>query len=367
MTTYHVPCDPTPFNQIQAGTRTEFILDFRSEPGDILIINEKAKVADNTPAFVALLNPRPFTGRQQRVRVLACASADRQNQILSGTFTYTVELASDEKREPKTHDHVRCGHAPFELILSGSVSATVETLSDPVNFGDFVIFKEVANEGSLSPLYTGRQLKVKVTSVDPLDKALARPAGEQGFSFTLVKEAPSLLSEAEQRAILSDPRGLACLMAFHDIQYTEASSCCGGLEQAWPVPRYTELKAMGAAIIAPDPECFPDDLCREFGIPVAPEPAIIEASEGAHVPAPKSDEAAVDTALGLIELPPIRVDAETASRMYTTARLAGVVVQEVVRQRLDDFYSSDKKEFNPLQQLRDFGWSLADNEGGDHD
>ena len=53
-----------------------------------------------------------------------------------------------------------------------------------------------------------------------------------------------------------------------------------------------------------------------------------------HVPAGPEAEAATDAALGLVLLPPIRVDRATHAALQESARARGLIVQAIVRERL---------------------------------
>ncbi|MES2950245.1 MAG: hypothetical protein V4858_17010 [Pseudomonadota bacterium] len=90
-------------------------------------------------------------------------------------------------------------------------------------------------------------------------------------------DAP-LLSEDEQRAVLSDLMGLECLLNRHDCWITEAdardmSECVPHHEK-----RVSELLAMGRAIIAQDPECWHDEQKDAFKLRYSERAAILSTS-----------------------------------------------------------------------------------------
>lgn len=81
------------------------------------------------------------------------------------------------------------------------------------------------------------------------------------------------LHEYEIDAMLGDPTCLAALMRIEDLRYSEHSAVYGAdAHVTWPTARYTELKERGRAIVAQDPEIWPDDILNAFGIPIPPKP-----------------------------------------------------------------------------------------------
>jgi len=61
----------------------------------------------------------------------------------------------------------------------------------------------------------------------------------------------------------------------------------------------------------------------------------------AHVPAGPEAEAATDAKLGLVLLPPIRVDRATHAALQELARARGLIVQAIVRERLAPYAVPD--------------------------
>lgn len=98
------------------------------------------------------------------------------------------------------------------------------------------------------------------------------PDGGEAVKLAVHADRPKL-HEYEICAVLGDPACLAALMRNEDLRYTEHSAVYGAdAHVTWPTARYTELKERGRAIVAQDPEIWPDDILNAFGIPIPPKP-----------------------------------------------------------------------------------------------
>jgi hypothetical protein len=131
--------------------------------------------------------------------------------------------------------------------------------------GGFWVYYETKAWPDLEPLYA-TQIEQDSVHSDSGD-------GVQGPT-----DAP-LLSESEQRAVLSDLMGLECLLNRHDCWITEAdardmSECVPHHEK-----RVSELLAIGRAIIAQDPECWHDEQKDAFKLRYSERAAILSSDK----------------------------------------------------------------------------------------
>lgn len=76
--------------------------------------------------------------------------------------------------------------------------------------------------------------------------------------------APAL-TEHEQRAILRHPVAIACLIGHHDCEEAGADAAEPGLG-SYHAKRVLELLAIGRAVIAEDPEIWPEEERKEFAL-----------------------------------------------------------------------------------------------------
>jgi hypothetical protein len=80
----------------------------------------------------------------------------------------------------------------------------------------------------------------------------------------------------EQRAVLNDPQALLQLVNYHDIQETEGDAM--GFDCSGNRIRRAQLKDMAKKIADQYPDCWPDQVLDQLGIPRSPPSPITAAS-----------------------------------------------------------------------------------------
>ena len=94
---------------------------------------------------------------------------------------------------------------------------------------------------------------------------LKRVEGSEMTCFEFPVYKPALLSESEQKAVLSNPVMISALMDHHDNQQCEADSI--GIGTTGNKTRFEELKKIGFNVMQEDPDIWPEEEYRKtFGL-----------------------------------------------------------------------------------------------------